>query len=524
MSEEPRRRSGLTGTVIRGVSLAGSGFLLGRVITLVTFIVLARLITPEELGQYTSGSILVNFGLLLAGSGMLAALIQREDRLDEAASTATAATIGAGVILALVGLATAPLLGLFFGSDTVAAVAAASAGILFLQSARTVPRAILQRRFSFLRRLIVEPIAMTAFGIASIIATSQGLGVWGLVIGQYTFSIVDLALSWGMIRWRPRWKQVSFGMWRELVAYGRHVLAGSTIRRIGDQIPVFVSGGMLNQSAVGQLQYANRIVTTPYSMIVAGISYVIFPAFARIASDSSRFMPALLRSLRWTALASMPIGLILAPLGEPLAIVVFGERWSLAGEVTAAICLYIPAQTIAAVIGEGFKGIGIPAKRTQVNAIAVTAGAITMVALTPALGLFGVGIGMSVDAIAGATVAIVLLSRAMQLPVRRILATIAPAAGAALLMVAVLFPVENLLVHAADHGTALGLLLLSAEFLLGLAIYMLGLRVLSPGLGRETRALLRTARRRPDERDPDSDEELLDEELLDEEGETMLPG
>ena len=65
---------------------------------------LARLITPEELGQYTSGSILVGFGLLLAGSGMLAALIHREDRLDEAASTATAATIGAGVLLALLGL------------------------------------------------------------------------------------------------------------------------------------------------------------------------------------------------------------------------------------------------------------------------------------------------------------------------------------------------------------------------------------------------------------------------------------
>jgi PST family polysaccharide transporter len=413
----------------------------------------------------------------------------------------------------------APLLGIFFDSDTVAAVAAASAGILFLQSARTVPRAILQRRFSFLRRLIVEPIAMTAFGVASIVATSKGLGVWGLVIGQYAFAVVDLTLSWGMIRWRPRLGQVSFGMWRELVAYGRHVLAGTTIRRFGDQVPVFVSGGMLSTSAVGQLQDANRIVTTPYSMIVTGISYVIFPAFARIANDRSRFMPALLRSLRWTALASMPIGMILAPLGEPLAIVVFGERWSLAGEVTAAICLYIPAQTIAAVIGEGFKGTGIPAKRTRVNAIAVTAGAITMIALTPPLGLFGVGIGMSVDAIAGATVAIALLSGAMEIPVQRILATIAPAAGAALVMVAVLFPVENLLVHAADHGTALGLLLLTAEFLLGLAIYVIGLRVLSPGLGRELRALLRTARRKPAERDLGSDEELIDEE-----GETMLPG
>ena len=97
--------------MIRGVSIAGGGFLLGRAITLVTFVVLARLITPEELGQYTSGSILVGFGLLLAGSGMLAALIHREDRLDEAASTATVATIGAGVILALSALAAAPLFG-----------------------------------------------------------------------------------------------------------------------------------------------------------------------------------------------------------------------------------------------------------------------------------------------------------------------------------------------------------------------------------------------------------------------------
>lgn len=521
MSEEERRRGGLTGTVIRGVSLAGSGFLLGRAITLVTYIVLARLVTPEELGQYTSGSILVGFGLLLAGSGMLAAIIHREDRLDEAASTATVATVGAGVILALVGLAIAPLLGVFFDSDTVAAVAAASAGILFLQSARTVPKAILQRRFSFLRRLVVEPVGMLAFGVASIVATSQGLGVWGLVIGQYAYAVVDLVLSWGLVRWRPRMGQVSFGMWRELVGYGRHVLAGSVIRRVGDQVPILVSGGMLSTSAVGQLQYANRIVTTPYALLVTGVSYVIFPAFARIASDRSRFKPAFLRSLRWAAMVAMPIGLILAPLGEPLAIIAFGERWRLAGEVTAAICLFIPAQTIASVIGEGFKGTGVPAKRTRVNAIAVVTGTITMIALAPPLGLFGVGIGISVDALAGASVAIALASGAMEIPVRKILAAIAPSAVAALLMVAVLFPVENLVVHAADHGIALGLLLVSAEGLLGVAIYLLALRVLAPGLGSELRTMLRDARRRPRK---GAQELKGDEDLVEEESDAPMPG
>ena len=193
----------------------------------------------------------------------------------------------------------------------------------------------------------------------------------------------------------------------------------------------------------------------------------------------------------------MPIGLILAPLGEPLAILAFGERWALAGQVTAAICLFIPAQTIASVIGEGFKGTGIPAKRTRVNAIAVAAGAVAMLALAPPLGLFGVGIGISVDAIAGAAVAIALASRTMEIPVRSFLVAIAPAAGAALLMIAVLYPLENLLVDAADHGVLLGLPLLTAEVLVGVAIYLLALRFLAPGLGHELLGLLRTARRRP---------------------------
>ena len=64
MSEEERRRGGLTGTVIRGVSLAGSGFLLGRAITLVTYIVLARLVTPEELDRaLTRGGLTVAHGI-----------------------------------------------------------------------------------------------------------------------------------------------------------------------------------------------------------------------------------------------------------------------------------------------------------------------------------------------------------------------------------------------------------------------------------------------------------------------------
>ena len=88
---------GLTDTVVRGVGLAGLGYVSAQALTLAFYLALARLATPKDFGQFAAGSMLVNIGLLFTESGMLAALIHREDRIDEAASTATVATALSGL-------------------------------------------------------------------------------------------------------------------------------------------------------------------------------------------------------------------------------------------------------------------------------------------------------------------------------------------------------------------------------------------------------------------------------------------
>src|SRR4029453_12389652 len=100
--------------------------------------------------------------------GMLSALIQRRDRLDEAADTALVATLVAGLLLGLVGLGLAPLVGRFFGSHEATLVAAAMSGCVLVRQVAVVPDALLQRRFSFARRLVAEPLSIVAFGVAAI--------------------------------------------------------------------------------------------------------------------------------------------------------------------------------------------------------------------------------------------------------------------------------------------------------------------------------------------------------------------
>ena len=120
-------------------------------------------------------------------------------------------------------------------------------------------------------------------------------------------------------------------MWRELVRFGRHVIAAGIVQRVGEQADRVLVGRFVGTASLGQYQYALRLAMAPFEATLAVASHVLFPAFARISHDRERLNSAFLRSLRWVMVVAMPASLILFPLGEPLAVVLFGEVWRPAG-------------------------------------------------------------------------------------------------------------------------------------------------------------------------------------------------
>ncbi len=474
---------GLRARVLRGVGLAGSGYALTQLITLATYLVLARLTSPLAFGQYAAAAVLVGVGLLFTESGMLAALIQRRERIEEAANTALVATLASGVVVSLVALAAAPLIGLFFGSGTVGAVAAAISGQLFLRSATVVPNAMLERNLAFLRRTVVEPIAAVAFAAAAIVAIANGLGVWGLVIGNYVQIGVDTALTWALARWRPRPSLASTGMWRELIRFGRHVIAAGIVQRVGEQADRVLVGRFVSTSALGQYQYALRLAMAPFEATLAVASHVLFPAFSRISHDRERLVSAFLSSLRWVMVVAMPASLILFPLGEPLAVVLFGDVWRPAGHALMAMCLFAAGNSLLSICLEGAKACGKPAVLARVHLFMMLVTVAAMVALLP-LGLNGVAAGLSVGAVAGAAYASVSFARVISLPLSRIWAQVWAPASAAALMAASLYPLEHLVLEASNRGVLAGLALLALEAAVGAAIYLVALSLLAPASAR----------------------------------------
>jgi PST family polysaccharide transporter len=391
------------------------------------------------------------------------------------------------VSLGLLALVLSPLVGEFFQRHEVGVLTAALAAWVPLRSAAAVPDALMQRRFSFWRRVVVDPAGVIAFGVVSVVTCANGMGAWGLLAGTYASAALRLVLSWGLARWRPNLRLASFGMWLELARFGRHVLASGVVWRFTSELPGAVVGRWVGTGSLGQYRYGERFGMQPQAAVTNVASYVLLPAFARISLDPPRLRRAFLRGVRWLGILSIPAGLIMLPLGEPIAVILLGDRWRAAGQVMMALCVFTGARSLVSISSELFKAVGRPHYLLRMHLVS----AASMVAAIAALltfGLVGVAAGVSVSAIIMAAYAIGVSSGLVNVPRSRLLAELWPPALASALMVAAVWPLDRLLLHADSHGVAAGLALLAVEALGGLLIYVASLQLLSPTLGREVRA------------------------------------
>jgi O-antigen/teichoic acid export membrane protein len=476
---------GLAGVVMRGVGLAGAGYGITQFVTFVTYLVLAKLISPATFGTFAAASTVVGVGTVVGESGMLAALIhRREDGLDEALNSALLATISSGVLLSLLALATAPLVASFFHNHQAGTVAAVMSGWVFLRLLTIVPDAYLQRHFSFFRRVVADPLAVIAFSAGAIIAAASGMGVWSMVIGTYAGAIVSVVAAWGLTRWRPRPSHASFRMWRQLARFGRPVIGAELLKRVALEIPVLALGRFAGAGPLGQYTYAARVATQPLKAMINVGGYVLLPAFSRIAAEEERFKMAVLRSLRWVCATGFPLGMLLVPLGLPAIVLVFGETWRPAGYGAMALAGYCSALSLDAIATEAWKAYGRPDMLPRMQGLSVLVTTICVGALVP-FGLVGVTIGMSLAAIGVATYAVRGMGRALGISIRSMQREIWPAAVAASAMAGMLFCLEYFVVKADQRGTVVGLALVVVEAFLGIAIYLVLLFLLAPDTVRE---------------------------------------
>ncbi|WP_344253355.1 lipopolysaccharide biosynthesis protein, partial [Pseudonocardia hydrocarbonoxydans] len=471
----------LSTTVRRGATVSAVTLVIVQVVSFAQTLVLARLLSPEEIGLFAAGTVLSGFLVGISEGGLRGALVQRENDVEDAADTVFWATAATGVLLAIGSLLISPLVGDLFEDDVAGVIAAVTSGTLVMHALTNVPDGLMQRRFNFKRRLIIEPSRVIAYAVVSVALAASGYGVWALVIANYVGLAVWLVGTWWLARWRPGIGRPSYRLWREMARFAYPLLVEGLVGRIRSGAETTLVGRSLQADTLGQYRYGQRLSMLPALAIVQIGSYVLFPAFSRLAGEPERFERAFMRASQWIWVAAVPItGLTLA-VGEPAVVVLLGEEWRGAGLAVMAMSGYGLGTALQAAGSEVIKASGRSTLLNWTTGTSLVLGIGLLVALLP-LGLLGVGLAVSATEMAIGIVVLALVRKVIPFSLGRMAWLLVPPTVAAGVATVAVFALDRMVVRADEHGTLLGVLLIAAEVLAYLLVYVAVLAAIAPRL------------------------------------------
>jgi PST family polysaccharide transporter len=486
----------LSGTLRRGAAISTGSLIFTQMVSLAQTLVLARLLSPAEVGWFAAGTVLSGFLLTFAEGGMSNALVQRESRLDDVADTVFWVTLLTGVGWAVVTVASAPLMSRIFGSDTVGLITAVSAGTIVLHALTTVPDALMQRRFDFRPRLIVQPVVAVTFAVTSVTLCATGFGVWGLVIGSYCSIVAWLVATWTLAGWRPgAGGRPSFALWREMARFSLPLVVWTVVNRARDLLETAVVGGALSTTALGYYRYGRRLGAVPEMAVIAVGSYVLFPAFSRLTGDPERFRSAFLRALQVLWCLMVPVACFIVAAGEPLVTVLLGEKWRGAGVMLVALAGIGPGVALGAIGMESIKGVGRTRLLHWVTLVSTALGIGLLFVLLP-LGLTGVGVALSTSLLAAGLLSLLLARPLAGVTFGELAHRLVPLVLVAALPAVAVGLLEHLLIHSDQRGFLLGTAIMLVEGVGYLGLYAAGLALFAPAAWRELSSAMRQLRHR----------------------------
>lgn len=455
----------------------------GKVLTLASIAVLARLLAPAEFGLFAFALVYVSYLETLGDLGSGTALIYWPDRTGEVAQVTFALNILTGLAWFLLTWLLAPLVADFFHSPAGAPILRALGATFVLKGLGNTHDALCKKDLRFRARLVPEVGLAAVKGALTIALALGGFGVWSLVWGHLVATGARTALLWLVVPWRPAWRWPA-QLVRPVLGYSVWIVVVNVVAAIVHHVDYLVVGRMLGVTALGFYQMAYKVPETLVILLVWQTSMVLFPAFATARASGGSVADTYLTAFRYFSLLAVPMAVAVFVLAEPLVLALFGESWRPSIPILKALAIYTGLRGLGTNAGDVVKAHGQP---KLLAAVAILKALLLVPALVVAARWGASAVAATTAGTAGLLLLLDfgLLRRVAGIRFRAVAAAFAPSLPPA----AVLAVVLTGWVHAArDFGS---LVVLAGGAVLGLVGYLLAVRALSPDLYRRAVSSLR---------------------------------
>lgn len=311
-----------------------------------TSVVIARLLTPYEMGIFAVAVAVVGLLSILRALGLPAYLVRSPELSEALLASVFTVNAAIGVLLAC-GIAGLSVLGgALLGEPGVQRALLVMALVPLLGVFDFLPAALIERDGNF-RTIAVMGIvrALVANGVALWLAF-RGFSYMSLAYGQVASAVVSVAgfnaVGWRHVRLRPGLED-----WRGLMRYALQMVGISGVTIFASRMSELILGRVLGLDALGLYSRASGLSGTLWDSVHLVILRIVFVDFSNQKRQGLSLRAGYLGVVRLATALLWPAFGGLAVVAGPVVLTLYGPAWTAAAvplsllSVSAAVLVAI---------------------------------------------------------------------------------------------------------------------------------------------------------------------------------------
>ena len=329
-------------------------------LSFVIFGVLGWLLSPEDFGVLSTAMILIMFLDSFIESGFSSALIQRQNVTTKHFSLIFVVNVIVGALLTLIGLVVAHPAANYFATPLLAPVIQVLSVGFFVNALSLTQVALAQKNLLFKPLAMRDTIATIVGGALGITLAILGFGVWSLVAQTLATYLINTIVLWSVTKWRPRLREASFSVVRELWPYSSRLFVFNIIKFFAQNTEKFFILVMLGTVALGYYTFAFKFTVLPITMFVGSIGIYLFPKFSRLQTDPATVKHSYLLTTRVIQAVVTPLVLALIVSAPIIVPTIWQEKWLTAISILQILAVLAYAQALISPVGQLLKAFNRP--------------------------------------------------------------------------------------------------------------------------------------------------------------------
>jgi O-antigen/teichoic acid export membrane protein len=320
-------------------------------IQFVGVMVLARLITPEEIGIYSVAAFLMAVLHVFRDFGVGKYIIQVEELTRERIRSAYGVAVILAWVIALVLLAASPLLAAFYGEPRVGDILVVMSASFAVTPLGSVLTSIFRRNMQFKKLLVVRVSSALCHVATAVTLALSGFGAislaWANFAGILAYGIAAMALRMPGTPFVPSFRNI-----RDILSFGSVSSAGNVAGVVGNSAPDVIIGKVISLSASGYFSRGNGLIGMFRTLVQGAILPLVLPYFAQLRREKGDVTSAYHLAVAHLTAFAWPFFAVVGLLALPIVRVLYGPQWDESVPVVQVLCVAGAISMLATFAGE----------------------------------------------------------------------------------------------------------------------------------------------------------------------------